>query len=246
MKTKLHFARFEFKYVLPKAIRNNVEQELQYFLAYDPYVEMRPDHKYFVRSLYFDTPSFSSFYEKHDGLHTRSKFRVRTYTDDPNEKVPSFLEIKGRHNNLVFKHRVPLETDGESISESGSNFSKKILSTAGESKVRTQFEYELYRKRIQPVALVDYWRRPYVSKYDPEFRLTFDECLYGTETETLFPGSSERRRALIPGYTVLEIKFRHHIPSWFHRIIQSFELRRVSISKICEAVETLELAENLS
>ena len=246
MKTKLHFARFEFKYVLPKSIRDDVEQELQYFLAYDPYVETRPNHKYFVRSLYFDTPSFSSFYEKHDGLHTRSKFRVRTYTDDPNEKAPSFLEIKGRHNNLVFKHRTPLEAGGKAIQESGANFSDKILSIAGESKVKDQFEYELYRKRIQPVALVDYWRRPYVSKYDPEFRLTFDECLCGTETETLFPESSDRRRALIPGYTVLEIKFRHHIPSWFHRIIQSFELRRVSISKICEAVETLELAENLS
>ena len=41
----------------------------------------------------------------------------------------------------------------------------------------------------------------------------------------------------------MEVKFRYHIPSWFHRIIQSYELRRVSISKICAAMETLEMAE---
>ena len=246
MKTKLHFARFEFKYILPQALREDVERELQYFLEFDPYVKERPNHKYFVRSLYFDDPSYSSFYEKHDGLHTRSKFRVRTYTEDPAESAPSFLEIKGRHNNLVFKHRAPLDNGGVGIVKSGADFTQKVLNIAAESKVREQFEYEILRKRIRPVALVDYWRRPYISKYDPEFRLTFDEKLYGTHTATLFPSSSDRRRALIPGYTVLEVKFRHHIPSWFHRVIQSFELRRISISKICEAVETLELAEDLS
>ena len=246
MKTKLHFARFELKYVLPKALRDEVERELQFFLEFDPYVENRPDHKYFVRSLYFDDPVFSSFHEKHDGLHTRSKFRVRTYTDDPNDTTPSFLEIKGRHNNLVFKHRVPLQTNGSGILESGEDFTNKIMEIADQSPVKNQFEYEIYRKQILPVALVDYWRRPYISKYDPEFRLTFDERLYGTETQSLFPVSGDTRRALVQGYTVLEVKFRHHIPSWFHRVIQSFQLQRVSISKICEAVETLELTENLS
>ena len=61
-----------------------------------------------------------------------------------------------------------------------------------------------------------------------------------------FPGALDRSRELMPGYTVVEVKFRYHVPSWFHRIIQSFELRRVSISKICRGIEVLELAENLS
>ncbi|MBO37066.1 MAG: hypothetical protein CL612_04445 [Anaerolineaceae bacterium] len=246
LRTKLHFARFEFKYVLPKALRDDVERELRFFLKFDPYVEDRPDHQYFVRSLYFDDPSYTSFYEKHDGLHTRSKFRVRTYTNDSEISAPYFLEIKGRHNNLVFKHRCELQTDGYAILESGNELTRKVIEIAKPSNVIQQFQYEVYRKRIRPVALVDYWRRPYVSVYDPEFRMTFDERLYATNTGGLFPESSHTRRMMVAGYTVLEVKFRRHIPSWFHRIIQSFQLRRVSISKICEAVETLELAENLS
>ena len=243
---KLHFARFEFKYVLPRALRYDVESELQYFLELDPYVAKKADEKYFVRSLYFDDAEYSSFNEKHDGLRTRSKFRVRTYTDDPNEPTPTFLEIKGRHNNLVFKHRTALETGGMGILESGDEFSKRILSCAQPSKVVEQFEYQLYRKQLRPVALVDYWRRPYISKYDPEFRLTFDEELHGTRTQSMFGHSGGTRRGLVSGYTVLEVKFRRHIPSWFHRIIQSYQLRRVSISKICEAVETLEMAVDYS
>ena len=246
MKAKLHFARFEFKYVLPKALRDDVERELLYFLKFDPYVAAEPNNQYFVRSLYFDDPAFTSFYEKHDGLHTRSKFRVRTYTNDRTLVTPSFLEIKGRHNNLVFKHRCELKTNGRPILENGNDLTNKVIELAAPSNVVQQFRYEVHRKRIRPVALVDYWRRPYVSVYDPEFRLTFDERLYATNTTGLFPPPSDTRRMMVPGYTVLEVKFKRHVPSWFHRIIQSFQLRRVSISKICEAVETLELAENLS
>ena len=102
MKTKLHFARFEFKYILPQQLREDVESELQYFLELDPYVQSRADHKYFVRSLYYEDPHFTSFHDKQDGIHTRSKFRVRTYTNELDEETPCFLELKGRYNNLVF------------------------------------------------------------------------------------------------------------------------------------------------
>ncbi len=77
--TPLHFSRFEFKYVLDQATRESVEAELGHFVELDPYVQGQPGHRYFVRSLYYDDARFSAFHEKHDGLLTRSKFRVRTY-----------------------------------------------------------------------------------------------------------------------------------------------------------------------
>ena len=33
------------------------------------------------------------------------------------------------------------------------------------------------------------------------------------------------------GFTILEVKFDRSIPLWFHRIIQSYNLTRQSISK---------------
>lgn len=238
--TKLHFSRFEFKYVLTQALRDDIEAQLGHFFDLDPHVVGQPRQQYFVRSLYFDDPGFSAYREKIDGVHTRAKFRLRTYARTADDTAPWFLEIKGRYNNLVFKHRTPVLGDYDRLA-AGDALSHVVLAHAAPGAVRTQFEFELYRKRLAPVVLVDYERRPYCSRFDPEFRLTFDTDLVAAATDTLFPDARAPRRALLRGYTVMEVKFRHHLPSWFHRIIQAFELRRVSISKICTGIEALGL-----
>lgn len=239
----LHFARFEFKYILPLDKRVEVEEELRYFLQYDPFVENRENHKYIVRSLYFDDPRYSSFHDKVDGLHSRSKFRLRTYGYNQDRDIPLYLEIKGRHNNLVFKHRVPVNNESIDWSTVGAaTIGDTIINQSEDSPVREQFRYELLRKNLRPVALIDYMRRPYLSKYDSSFRITFDEKIMATETDCVFPGNKSESRQVVPGATVLEVKFHHHMPSWFHRIIQTHELRRVSISKICSGMEALGLA----
>ena len=243
--TKLHFSRFEFKYILPQPLRKELENELRYFLEFDPYVESQPKHQYFVRSLYFDDPFHTCFYDKIEGLHTRSKFRVRTYTKDSQDGTPQFLEIKGRYNNLVLKQRTPLDQTLWIGDEYGDGLVSRLLRSVGPSEVGRKFEYDLLRKRLWPVALVDYIRRPYISRFDPEFRLTFDSELQGTRTKSLFPnGGAPQPRRLLSGYTVMEMKFRRHIPSWFHRLIQAYELRRISVSKICHAMEALGIADD--
>lgn len=243
--TKLHFARFEFKYILPKQLRDELERELQFFMEFDPYVENREKHQYFVRSLYFDDPEHTCFYDKIEGMHTRSKFRIRTYTNELDGITPQFLEIKGRHNNLVIKHRTPIATDAWIERERDDMLVNRMLPGLPADKVAERFQFERFRKRLRAVALVDYVRRPYVSKFDSEFRLTFDSELQGTMTRALFPipGDATSKR-LLPGYTVMEVKFRHQIPAWFHRLLQAYELRRVSVSKICHAMEALEIAED--
>ena len=57
-RTKLHFARYEFKYILTAALRRELESEFQYFVELDPFTAQRPGAKYFVRSLYFDNEAF--------------------------------------------------------------------------------------------------------------------------------------------------------------------------------------------
>ena len=244
--TKLHFARFEFKYILSARLRNEIESELAYFLTLDPYVASKPHKKYFVRSLYFDDPLYSDYYEKTDGVKKRKKFRIRTYTSDPNEGCATFLEIKGKYNAFVFKHRSPLQklTTDDLLSCNG-NMAQITISKTENSPVLDQFRFNLERKRLKPVMLIDYLRRPYLSKYDSEFRLTFDDTLQGTSTDTLFPRPWDTSFSIVRGFTVMEIKFRYNIPSWFHRVIQSYELRRVSISKYCKGIEACKIAPNL-
>ncbi|MEZ6005441.1 MAG: polyphosphate polymerase domain-containing protein [Planctomycetota bacterium] len=242
-KTKLHFSRFEFKYLLPAKLRAEVESELSHFVEFDPFVEGRPDHRYLVRSLYWDDRRLSAFRDKIDGVMVRSKFRIRTYTTDPDEPVPRFLEIKGRNNNLVVKHRTPVDIGTESSQVAGDSLAELVMANAVEGPIQQEFSFQRYRRRIQPYCLIDYQRRPFVSRFDPEFRLTFDEELTATRTDRLFPKRTDRTVRVAPGYTVMEVKFRHHLPSWFHRIIQGYELRRLSFSKICEGTVALGLAD---
>ena len=244
----LEFSRFEFKYVLQKQLRETVESELGYFMQLDPFVEATKSNRYFVRSLYFDDPAHTAFYDKIDGLKERSKFRVRTYSRDPDDQTPIFLEEKGRYDNRVFKHRTL-------IAESARNINAKHLVDllmsidASNEALVEKFRYSWFRKQIRPIALIDYMRRPYISKYDHEFRVTFDEQLKGTETDQLFPEKFSKKKytgvQLLPGYTVMEVKFGTRVPAWFHRIIQSYELRRVPLSKICEGMKRLKIAIDL-
>ena len=244
-KSLLHFARFEFKYILPKKQRDEVEAHLVNFLEYDPFVASKHDHKYTVRSLYYDDPYYGAFHDKIDGLHTRSKFRLRTYSKDISENAPFFLEIKGRNNNLVFKHRTPIDiADGQWPFLRGDAFTSGILNNAAQSEVLNQFQYAVLKNRIAPVALIDYQRRPYISKYDSTFRLTFDEQITAFNSDNIFPEIRDQCRDVLSGYTVLEVKFHHHMPSWFHRVIQAHQLKRVSISKICSGMEVLGLAHD--
>lgn len=236
---QLHFARFEFKYLLSNDCKTEFEKELSHFVAFDPFVAQVPQRQYFVRSLYYDDEDFSTFYDKVDGLKKRAKFRVRTYTETDDLAAPQFLEIKGRHNQLVYKHRTPISVD------TTEDPTQHLLADPGEDKVKQQFFFEYYKKRIRPVALIDYWRRPYISKWDPEFRLTFDSQLQATHTSCLKPKPSDRTRQILPGYTVMELKFKRHNPAWFHRLLQAYELERVSISKICYGLEALELVEDI-
>jgi hypothetical protein len=238
--TPLHFLRFEFKYVLDQATRLAVEAELQHFVELDPYVASQPHHLYFVRSLYFDDARYSAFHAKVDGSLTRAKFRLRTYGRTLDDPAPWFLEQKGRHNNLVFKHRTPVAAAIDRRAR-GDVLAREVVRHAAPGDVRDQFEAAWLRHGIRPYVLVDYLRRPYVSKFDPEFRLTFDADLAARRTDSM-DAAGLQGRALLRGYTVMEVKFRRHVPAWFHRILQAFELHRRSLSKVCEATTAFGLA----
>jgi len=242
-KIQENFLRYEFKYILNDALKDAVESELRHFMQLDPFVERFDNKKYLVRSLYFDDPVYTFYYEKTDGLMHRQKFRIRTYSLSYDEKVPIMLELKGRYNNFVYKNRTEIAHD-EKIAGDAFLLTDNIIKKK-DNNVLNQFTYDRFRKNIKPVMLIDYQRRAYQSKYDYEFRITFDGELYGTHTSHLFPKDSVKKRKLIDGYTIMEVKFRKHVPPWFHRIMIKYQLTRISISKYCTGMEATNLIENL-
>ena len=234
----LHFARLECKYVLSAAQRQVLEAALQPFLESDAHAH---GGVYGVRSLYFDDPAWSAFHAKMDGLRTRSKFRLRTYARHCDDPAAWFLEQKGRQDGVVWKHRTPIARAFDPTRR-GTALVSAVLANAMQSPILDRFASAVLRQRLAPVVLVDYRRRPYTSPFAPGFRVTFDDELWAAASDQLF-GPALARHRLLPGCSVLEIKFAHAVPAWFHAVVQDQELQRRSLSKVCSAILALGLAQ---
>ena len=239
------FYRYEFKYFLNLRQREEVESEVANFMSYDGHVHEELDQAYFVRSLYFENDTSTHYFEKIDGIRLRRKYRLRTYGKNFDPDLPIYLEEKNRNLDRVQKHRVRI--DPEHLETFYNPLQCDVLLKLYPGvELMERFLFDGLRRAIQPKLLVDYIRRPYVSAYDMNFRVTFDSTLLTTATNQLFPSSSSNWLESLAGHTILEVKFNRRIPAWFHRILQSQNMRRLSFSKFVQGMETTGLAIDLS
>ncbi len=239
------FERYEFKYLLSETQANQLNQEIRQFMQYDGFNDGDNDEQYYVRSLYFDTPYFNKYYEKIDGVKSRIKYRLRTYSSSPDSKVPIFLEEKGRDNNRVSKQRTQISFEDLSrLSSIDSMLDLKAIHP--KNPVINNFMLSQIKKRELPVVNISYFRRAYVSDFDMNFRVTFDRNVKAAPAQGLFSTHDKSFYSCVAGYTILEVKFSRRIPFWFLKLIQSYQLKRLSISKYCLGIDATGLATNLS
>ena len=85
------FSRYEFKFLLNTAKAQLIENEIKNFMILDSNASKNQNKKYFVRSLYFDTPNYANFYEKVDGIKIRKKFRIRSYTSKKKRIIQNYF-----------------------------------------------------------------------------------------------------------------------------------------------------------
>jgi len=234
------FSRFEFKYIINKNISKIIQQEVKNFTINDFYNDK--EDKYYVRSLYFDNNIFSNFNEKVDGIKNRHKFRIRTYSRKKNELIPLYLEMKGRDNQRTFKNRTKIKYQDLNFFCKGKdlfNLKKKYF----DNELLNQFIFDSYRKKIQPKVIIDYNRRALLSRNGLYFRLTFDSDIHACSSDKIFE-KNHNWKICIPGNDILEVKFDLTIPPWFHRIIQNYQLKRISVSKFVLGIESTNLAHD--
>ncbi len=100
-------SRLECKYLFPFEKKNELVNDLKPYLVHDSYSESRELKQYTVRSIYLDTHSLTSYYEKLAGLKVRNKFRIRGYNNFSKDSAV-FTEIKRKENNFISKDRALL------------------------------------------------------------------------------------------------------------------------------------------
>ena len=99
-KSTQEFSRFEFKYILNEEIKNKIEKQVKEFMKFDGFVHTDLSDSYFVRSLYYDSPSSSNFYEKIDGI--KNKKILGDYSIDKY----SLKILKSINHNKIQKQRL--------------------------------------------------------------------------------------------------------------------------------------------
>ena len=239
------FSRYEFKYLLTESVAKEIEREVSYFMDYDGYVHPEMGNRYTVRSLYFENEQLSNFNEKVDGIKKRKKYRLRSYSSKVDHSIPVFFEEKGRVNQRTYKNRTQIKYEHLNLfTECVSNLQlKEIYSN---NKLIEVFSYERIKKNLYPLVLIEYERRPYINKYGLLFRMTFDSNIRAMLSSSLYSSNEHNVWKLCrPGYTILEVKFERSIPPWFHRIVQCYNLSRISISKMVIGVESLGIAKDI-
>lgn len=230
------FERYEFKYVIPKFICHELEKNLINFMELDNFSKQNKLKSYFVRSLYFENDFNENFFEKIDGIKYREKYRFRTYQKKFSKNI--FLEKKMKNNERVFKDRVSLSKKEYEFIING-NYSL-LGNKKKDKKFFLDFLYKVLKKKEYPKIIIDYNRRPYISDHDKYFRISIDGNLIARDVNLT------KNVECIPGYKIMEVKFFRRIPLWFHRLIQTYNLKRVSISKFVVGMKKMGYTIDLS
>lgn len=233
-------SRYEYKYLIPNELLSKIRIEVLRFMELDSFAGKQEGGQYTVRSIYYDTPQFTCYREKLEGLQHRNKYRIRGY-DRKNRKSIAFLEIKRKHTSCISKNRAPLYYANIKKSLYNNNLNKYVISFSGngdELKDGEKFLFHYRKKNLRPAVLVVYEREAFWGRFDKSLRITFDKNL----RSSIFPNLNElynedKLKKIMNKNFILEIKFYGTLPQWIQTFLSKYELKRKALSKYSMSLE---------
>lgn len=175
----------------------------------DYYVQQIGDlRKAFYRTLYYDTPDATMYVVHQAGKLNRQKIRVREYV----ESNLMFLEVKKKNNKgRTSKKRITIQDENVLHNQEAIDFlDEKSLFKMNEiaSRLRNNFfRITLVNKEKSERLTID-------------FNINFENCVTGVKNT-------------IPKLCIVEVKQDGNAHSHFKDYLNSFRLKKRSISKYC-------------
>lgn len=226
--------RREYKYYVSSHALPALRRDLLHFMKYDEHAGKAEDHKYTVRSLYYDTPSLRYYNEKLGGIGRRTKIRLRRYESATGAPSGWFLEAKEKFDDLCAKSRAKISETALRDSMAGRGWPdlKRIEFPA--STANMSFQLAIQSGNLEPKILVLYEREAFVDPHS-DLRVTID-----TEVQALAASNPYQEIGRAPEVVtrpVFEIKFRDVIPAWLNTLLRKNGVVREPISKYCKGIE---------
>jgi hypothetical protein len=232
--------RFELKYTIPSFMVEPIVNFIKPYCSYDSYSAKSVDTEnyYKVNSLYFDTPEYLFLRKRLARSENRFNMRIRSYGDEP--VPPYFLEIKQRRGDTIRKFRAKCEDTF--LKELSTSELKPIHFSSSEKERKNQelFFHLMQTNHANPVVLVQYMRKAFVSDVDDYARVTFDRSLRYMPQIGYNVHPCERSMCPCDFQTnfddgcsiILELKcYTSYVPMWMLDLVRRFQLRRRGFSK---------------
>ena len=213
--------REEKKFLISIAEFRQISGRLEQVMRQDPH---NGAHGYMIRSLYFDTPYGTDYFEKAAGVELRRKIRLRIY--DPKQDF-AMLEMKQKQGSRQLKRSLRVTRDD----------AEELIRGRYECLLRYNepFAAEVYAfmktRCYIPCTIVQYRRKAFIAK-ENRIRVTFDNQIVATEScFDLFSERLNMNPVLDPYDVVLEVKFNGFILNYIQDLINSVDKSELSVSK---------------
>lgn len=212
--------RHEIKHNITMSDMIAIRQRLKAVAAVDSHTV---DGKYLIRSLYFDTPEDKALIEKQSGVSRRQKFRIRYYNGDT-----SFIQLEKKSKTAGLGTKVSARLTKEQarqILDGDIDWMKD-----SDKDVVKEFYSRMRGERLEPKAIVDYTREPFI--YRPgNVRVTLD---YNIRTGLYNTDFLDTECITVPaagGICILEVKWDNFLPGIIRDAVQLPYARTEAFSK---------------
>ena len=182
------------------------------------------DHRYYVRSLYFDDAFSNAYSDKINGECYREKFRIRIYnfSDDFIR-----LEKKVKNDSVGYKKSTVIP---RSLCERLIAGDVYGLENSG-NPLLDEFLHKLKTAPLRPSVIVDYSRTAFV--YAPmDVRITLDEQLKTPlMSQDFFDHTAPLYSVFDDGSFIVEVKYNNFFPSYIQSLFEPVPMRISAVSK---------------
>ncbi len=221
-------ARNELKFYINSADAHRLNSRFHIALRKDDHT---PDRgAYHIRSLYFEDPLSSAYFDKINGLEKRAKYRIRFYNRDlsyirleKKEKIgkksfKAFETISLAKACALIKRKPDVFSAGGALEEEISN---KILSEG-----------------FRPLLFVDYYRSAFLHPFG-NVRITIDTWVSASAFRNELDEKTFSVPAIESGKAILEIKYDSDFPPYLSKLLYDIPKIPCAISKFCLCREVL-------
>ena len=214
--------RHEYKYICDEMQLAIIEARIQALLKLDSHTTEQGS--YLIRSLYFDDPLHTCYFENENGTAPREKFRIRIYNGDASRIS---LELKRKENGMTLKKSCPLTVQQCRLLMRG----EPLPEDPSYPPVLQKLLLLMKTRNFQPKVIVEYSRVPYIYPIG-NVRITLDRDISSSSAISAFLDPEIPKRPIMPiGKHVLEVKFDELLPDYIYNLLQISQLQHTAFSK---------------